>query len=97
MPTYEALDSFWSDFARLSHADQDAFRDARIKFAADADSGNFRGSLRVKPMQGRRGIWEMTWKGNDGRAMFAYGPEIQPGKRHVVWLRIGTHDIFRNP
>ncbi|HEY8687255.1 MAG TPA: hypothetical protein VIO57_16760 [Chloroflexota bacterium] len=97
MPTYDTLGSFWRDFDRLTQADQDAFIEAKSKFAEDADSGDFRASLRVKPMHGWAGIWEMSWEGNDGRATFEYGSERKPGKRHVIWRRIGTHDIFRNP
>jgi hypothetical protein len=33
----------------------------------------------------------------DGRATFQYGPEIAPGEPHVIWRRIGTHAIFREP
>lgn len=35
----------------------------------------------------------MTWA-SDGRAIFHYGDEIHPGEPHIIWLRIGTHDIF---
>jgi hypothetical protein len=51
----------------------------------------------VKPVRGQAGIWEMTWEGNDGRATFMYGPEKLPGKRHVIWLRVGGHEIFQEP
>jgi len=59
--------------------------------------GSFRGTLRVKPMQGHSGIFEMTWEGEDGRATFDYGPEVLPGERHIRWRRIGDHNIFQNP
>ena len=97
MPTWDALGSFWRDYEALSREAKQAFRHAKVKFAEDADAGTFRPSLRVKPMQGKPGIWEMTWEGNDGRATFMYGPEVLSGKRHVVWRRIGTHAIFREP
>lgn len=97
MPTWDALESFWRDYAALSREAKQAFRAAKTKFAEDADTGAFRPSLRVKPMQAKPGLWEMTWEGSDGRATFMYGPEILPGKRHVVWRRIGTHAIFREP
>jgi hypothetical protein len=32
-----------------------------------------------------------------GRASWQYGLEIRPGEPHVIWRRIGTHEIFRNP
>ena len=68
------------------------FRSARREFIEDCDSGRFRPSLR-----GHSGIWEMTWEGNDGRATFSWGPELELGKRHVIWRRIGGHEIFANP
>ena len=59
-------------------------------------SGPFDPSLRVKRVQGYPGVWEMTWAA-DGRATFEYGGEIQPGEAHIVWRRIGTHSVFRQP
>jgi hypothetical protein len=38
----------------------------------------------------------MTWAA-DGRATFEYGQEIRPGEPHIIWRRIGTHDVFRQP
>jgi len=37
-----------------------------------------------------------SWSG-DGRATFHYGPEQRPGEPHIVWRRIGGHDILKNP
>lgn len=48
-------------------------------------------------MRSHNGIWEMTWEGNDGRATFAWGPEHEPGKRYVIWRRVGGHEIYANP
>jgi hypothetical protein len=28
--------------------------------------------------------------------LFAYGEPRRPGHPHVVWLRGGTHDLFKN-
>jgi len=38
----------------------------------------------------------MTWAAN-GRATFQYGPELTPGQAHVIWRRVGTHDVFDRP
>jgi hypothetical protein len=38
----------------------------------------------------------MTWA-PDGRATFQYGEEVDRGRAHVIWRRIGTHAIFRRP
>jgi hypothetical protein len=40
--------------------------------------------------------WEMSWSG-DGRAIFRYGSERKAGETHVVWLRVGGHEIFSRP
>jgi hypothetical protein len=51
---------------------------------------------RVKRVQRYPDVWEMTWAA-DGRATFEYGQEIHAGEPHIIWRRIGTHDIFRQP
>jgi hypothetical protein len=56
----------------------------------------FRPSLRVKVAQGHPAIFELTWAPN-GRATFHYGAEVQPGEAHIIWRRIGGHEILRNP
>jgi hypothetical protein len=33
----------------------------------------------------------------DGRATFEYGEPIRPGERHVIWRRIGGHEILDDP
>jgi hypothetical protein len=38
----------------------------------------------------------MTWA-PDGRATFSYGTPVKEGEAHIIWRRIGTHDIFTNP
>lgn len=50
----------------------------------------------VKKVQGVRDVWEMRWA-PDGRATWQYGPELVPGEAHVIWRRVGTHAIFRQP
>lgn len=42
------------------------------------------------------GVWELSWAA-DGRATFEYGAELIEGQPHIIWRRIGSHDIFRNP
>ncbi|CAJ64832.1 hypothetical protein; putative signal peptide [Frankia alni ACN14a] len=56
----------------------------------------FHPSLRVKAFTSKPGLFEMTWA-PDGRALWTYGDPL-PGRGtdpHVIWLRVGTHDIFR--
>ena len=67
------------------------------EFRPDLVTGRFRPGLRVKGVRDApSGVFEMTWA-PDGRATFEYGPEQHPGEPHVIWRRIGTHDVFRQP
>lgn len=55
-----------------------------------------RPGLGVKLMEGFDGIYEMRWSYN-GRATFEYGKEVRPGLRHIIWRRVGYHDILNQP
>ncbi len=96
MPTRDVLASFWHDWDELTPQQQREFRKALEKFIADLRTGRFRAGLRVKRVQGTGEIFEMTWA-KDGRATFQYGDELLRGEPHVIWRRIGTHDIFGSP
>jgi hypothetical protein len=65
-------------------------------FVAGVAAKRFHPRLRVKRVQGAPQVWEMSWA-PDGRATFEYGPEVRPGEAHIIWRRIGTHSIFRQP
>ena len=97
MPTHEEEESFQRDLDDLTPEQYARFRRTVRRLAEDLDRGEIRASLRAKPMVDHSGIWELTWEGADGRATFAFGPERIPGKRHVIWRRVGGHEIFREP
>ena len=97
MPTFAWLARFLADFERLPPTQQAAFLLAVQQFVDDLQAGRkFGNGLRVKGIQGASGIFEMTWA-PDGRATFAYGPEVAEGQPHVIWRRVGTHAIFKQP
>lgn len=97
MPTFEVAARFLRDFEALSDAEQAAFRDAVAKFVADMKAGSaFRKGLRGKGVKGAGGVYELTWA-DDGRATFQYGHSRSGGEPHVIWRRVGTHSIFRQP
>lgn len=97
MPTFEWQSLFERDWEALTLAQRKAFRDAVAVFVADlADGSGFRKGLRVKKMQGRTDIWELAWA-PDGRATFHFGAQVRAGEVHIVWRRIGTHQIFTRP
>ncbi|MCL2788169.1 MAG: hypothetical protein FWD59_06695 [Micrococcales bacterium] len=97
VPTYEFLDPIAADWSRLTPTQRAQFRTARDQMISDMMAGRgFRNGLRVKGIQGAGGVFEMTWSPN-GRATFSYGPQLRPGNPHIIWRRIGTHDIFTRP
>ena len=97
MPTREILPRFWRDWTRLSSEAQEAFLAAVDKFIDDLETGRgFRSGLRVKGVRGTPGAYELTWA-PDGRATFSYGRSIVGDEPHVIWRRIGTHEILREP
>ena len=97
MPTYEWERVFGREFAALDGDSQEAFLAAVAQFVEDLQRGRkARRSLRVKRVRGHDGVFEMTWAAN-GRATFAYGEERSAGQAHIIWRRIGSHDIFRRP
>ena len=97
MPTFERLPRFDADWNKLTKEQQDDFKVAVAKFVDDLQRGRgFRAGLRVKLVRGTSGIWEMTWA-KDGRATWQYGQELRAGEAHVIWRRIGSHEIFGGP
>ncbi|MGK3110569.1 hypothetical protein [Streptomyces sp. WAC05858] len=99
MPTYEALPRFTTDLDHLTPEQRRRFHQAVTRvFIPDLRSGTgFRTALRIKRVRSAPcGVYELTWAGN-GRATWQYGPEIVPGVPHIVWRRIGTHNILAEP
>lgn len=97
MPTHDEREHFLREWSKLSTAKQTLFLAAVAEMVEDLRARHgFRGSLRVKGVQVHPGVFEMTWAA-DGRATFTYGAEQRPGEAHIVWRRIGGHDILKNP
>ncbi|WP_406377113.1 hypothetical protein [Streptomyces sp. NBC_00197] len=100
MPTFETAAHFKRDFKKLSPEERKRFADAiQDKFVPDVAKGQFRPGLRVKPVQGvsvphgQSPVMEMTWA-PDGRATWQYGAQVRAGEPHVIWRRVGGHEIF---
>lgn len=100
MPTYETLPRFAADLDRLTPEQRRRFRRTVAAFVEDLRTGNFRAGLRVKRVQRALGVYELTWSmgtGPAGRATWEYGPACRPGTPHIIWRRIGDHDILTGP
>ena len=97
MATFSRSQRFGRDWKKLTIESRKRFlTTVTEQFAIDLKAGRFRPGLRVKRVVATAAVWEMTWA-PDGRATFEYGPESRAGEPHVIWRRIGTHEIFRTP
>jgi hypothetical protein len=97
MPTYQRLPRFDADWEKLPEDRRERFRRAVRQLIEDLNADRpFRPGLRVKRVQRTRNVFEMTFA-PDGRATWHYGTEIRPGEPHIVWRRIGTHDVLARP
>ena len=101
---FERTPAFDRDLEKLGPAHEERFRrivretfaPAAERLAADPGA-RWPASLRVKPMKGAPGIWEMTWSfsGPDGRATFEWVRIA--GEPAIRWRRVGDHGIFTRP
>ncbi|MBA2506655.1 MAG: hypothetical protein H0V29_12045 [Thermoleophilaceae bacterium] len=98
MPTYRASAAFRREFGRLAPEQRRQFLRAVTAFVTDLAQAppSFSPGLRVKRVQGHSGVWELSFAA-DGRATFEYGNSVREGEPHVIWRRVGTHAILRNP
>jgi hypothetical protein len=95
VPTYDVTDSFLRDWRKLNPADRAAFIAMRKQFvAALRRGGAFPKGLRVEGFKSVSGWYEIRWAA-DGRALFSYGTEVIPGEKHIIWHRVGSHDIYK--
>ncbi|MYY80830.1 MULTISPECIES: hypothetical protein [unclassified Streptomyces] len=98
MPTFETLPRFTADLQHLTPAQRRRFRRVVLdSFVPDLRTGcQFRPGLRIKGVRCAPGVYELTWA-PDGRATWSYGREVFAGSPHIVWCRIGTHDVLARP
>lgn len=95
VPTHEEEPRFWQDWDSLAPEQQAQFMTAIGEMVEDLKASlPFRRGLRVKRYKRQKGTYEVSWAG-DGRAIFRFGSSKQDGDAHIIWMRIGTHDIFK--
>lgn len=101
---YQTTPAFIADVRRLGRSEAAQVRRVVIALfspACDAfvakPSTAFPAALRVKPIAGAPGIFEMPWSftGPDGRATFEW-IEID-GEPAIRWRRVGGHRVLREP
>ncbi len=97
MPTFQATPRFERDRKQLTPESRARFQPVIAgPLVPELARGVIRAGLRVKAVQAAPGVFAMTWA-PDGRATYSHRPGQQAGEPHVIWRRIGTHDILRDP
>jgi hypothetical protein len=97
LPTYSVDPRFTRDYAGLSPEEVRAFLRAKNRFVADLKAGlGIRRGSGVHQLAGHPGIYEFRWSLR-GRATFELGPAVIAGQVHVIWRRIGGHEIYGDP
>lgn len=99
---YQTTPAFDRDFKRIPKHHQDKFRELVPRFntaaerAAAGEDKPWPKGMRVKPIQGAPGIWELTWSMNDpdGRATWEWA-EVD-GEAAIRWRRVGDHGVLDN-
>jgi mRNA-degrading endonuclease YafQ of YafQ-DinJ toxin-antitoxin module len=70
---------------------------AKIHFKLFKQNPNFPDpSLKIKPMQGYSGIWEGHVT-NECVFTFHKDKDKKTGETMIIFRKIGTHDIYKNP
>ncbi len=95
MPTHDETVRFWRDWGKLTANQQAAF--LRAKISAGIAVSPFSSLTPSEGLPGaRRCVRDDLYSRREGVVVDA-DEERVPGEPHIVWLRIGTHDIFREP
>ena len=102
---YETSQAFEADLRKLTVEERRLFRDVVLTAfgpGCDAHVGapgaRWPTRLRVKPLRGAPGVFEMTWSvaGPDGRATWDRH-RLASGDPCIRWRRIGGNAIFGQP
>lgn len=99
---YQTTPAFNRDFKRRPRHHQDKFReliprlDTAAQRAAAGKDKPWPKGMRIKPIQGAPGIWELTWsmKDPDGRATWEW-VQVE-GQVAIRWRRVGDHAVLDN-
>jgi hypothetical protein len=94
VPTHEETERFTNEYKRLRADRQALFNRARRDWVAALKAHRpAPARLGIRRFLSIEGMYEFHFA-PDGRALFRYGPERKPGEVHIIWERIGGHDIY---
>lgn len=100
---FQTTPAFDRDYKRLDKQHQDKFRKLIPRFndaaerAASGQTAPWPNGMRIKPVKGAEGIWELTWSKDhpDGRATWEW--TAIDDQQAIRWRRIGDHSVFDAP
>ncbi|MFB7827404.1 hypothetical protein [Streptomyces hydrogenans] len=89
------LPRFTADLQHLTPAQRRRFRRVVLDaFVPDLRTGcQFHPGLRINGVRSAPSVFELTWA-PDGRATWSYSRARIAGEQHVIWRRIGSHEIL---
>jgi hypothetical protein len=98
VPTFDRLALFKREYRRLTPEQQARFKVAVAKLivALSQTPPRVPGEPLVNTLAGHRGVYELRFA-RDGRATFTFAPPVREGKPHVIWRRIGAHEVLDRP
>jgi hypothetical protein len=98
VPTFDRLALFKREYRKLTPEQQARFRVAVAKLVAalSRTPPGLPGEPLVNPLAGHHGVYELRFA-PDGRATFTFGEPVKAGQPHIIWRRIGGHDVLARP
>lgn len=98
MPTFDRLALFKREYGRLTPEQRERFKIAVAKLVAALKQTPpvLPGDPLVHPLAGHHGVYELRFAPN-GRATFTFGPSVRAGQPHIIWRRIGGHEVLDRP
>jgi hypothetical protein len=98
VPTFDRLALFKREYRKLTPEQKKRFGAAVTKLVAALQQTPPRlpGEPLVNPLSGHRGVYELRFAA-DGRATFTFGAPVRGTQPHIIWRRIGGHEVLREP
>lgn len=98
MPAFDRLALFKRECRRLTPEQKARFKIAVAKLVAALKQTppGLPGDPLARPLAGHHGLYELRFAPN-GRATFMFGAPVRGDQPHVIWRRIGGHEVMDRP
>lgn len=98
MPTFDRLALFKREYRKLTPEQKDRFKVAveKLVTALKQKPPSLPGDPLIHPLSGHHGVYELRFA-PDGRATFTFGSPVRGSEPHIIWRRIGGHEVLERP